>query len=100
MYFNEVLMVIDRLLVSMVQISSKTAILVNGSYPTTPEALAPGMTVMLSAVNPVVSRDGRSVVLNQGFFDPGNGSSSTWDAKFAGYEADTSNAGMQSQAGN
>jgi hypothetical protein len=81
----------------MVQISSKTAILVNG-FPTTPDQLAPGMPVMLSAVNPVVSRDGRSVVMNQGFFDPGNGSSLTWDSKFAGYEGDTANAGMQTQA--
>jgi hypothetical protein len=81
----------------MVQLTSKTAILVNG-YPTVPDALAPGMPVMLSAVNPVVSRDGRSVILNQGFFDPGNGSPLTWDSKFAGYEGDTGNAAMQPQA--
>jgi hypothetical protein len=81
----------------MVQITGKTAILVNG-HPTPPEMLAPGTPVMISAVNPVVSRDGRAVLLNQGFFDPGTGSSTTWDAKFAGYEGDTSNAAMQPQA--
>jgi hypothetical protein len=81
----------------MVQLSSKSAILVSG-HPTVPEQLAPGMPVMISAVNPVVSRDGRSVILNQGFFDPSHGGSLTWDAKFAGYEGDTANAGMQPQA--
>ena len=81
----------------MVQITGKTAILVNG-HPTPPEMLGVGMPVMISAINPVVSRDGRAVVLNQGFFDPGTGSSTTWDAKFAGYEGDTANAGMQPQA--
>jgi hypothetical protein len=81
----------------MVQISSKTAILVNG-FPTAPAQLRPGMPVMLSAVNPVVSRDGRSVVLNEGFFDPGNGSPLTWDSKFAGYEGQSANAAMQPQA--
>lgn len=81
----------------MVQLSSKTAILVNG-YPTTPAQLRPGMPVVLSAINPVVYRNGRYVLLNQGFFDPGNGSASTWDGKFAGYEADTDNAAMQTQS--
>ncbi len=81
----------------MVQLSSKSAILVSG-FPTPPEQLAPGMTVMISAVNPVVSRDGRAVILNEGFFDSGTGSSLTWDAKFAGYEGETSNAAMQPQA--
>jgi hypothetical protein len=81
----------------MVQLSSKSAILVSG-HPTVPDQLAPGMPVMISAVNPVVSRDGRSVLLNEGFFDPGNGGSLTWDAKFAGYEGDTANAAMQPQA--
>jgi len=82
----------------MVQLSSKTAILVNG-YPTTPDALRPGMPVMLSAINPVVSRDGRSVMFNEGFFDPGHGSALTWDSKYSGYEADTDNAAMQPQSG-
>lgn len=81
----------------MVQLSSKSAILVSG-HPTIPDQLAPGMPVMISAINPVVSRDGRSVILNQGFFDPGNGGSITWDAKFSGYEGDTANAAMQPQA--
>ncbi|MGH6690215.1 MAG: hypothetical protein ACREF4_06000 [Gammaproteobacteria bacterium] len=82
----------------MVLLSSKTAILVNG-HPTTPAALYPGMAVVLSAVNPVVSRDGRSVILNEGFFDAGNGGAMTWDSKYAGYEADTDNAAMQVQSG-
>jgi hypothetical protein len=81
----------------MVQLSSKSAILVNG-FPTSPDALAPGMTVMISAINPVVSRDGRAVILNEGFFDSGTGSALTWDSKFAGYEGETSNAAMQPQA--
>src|SRR5262245_18087450 len=63
----------------MVQLSGKSVILVNG-HPTTAEMLAPGMPVMISAVNPVVSRDGRIVQLNTGFFDTGNGGSTTWDA--------------------
>jgi hypothetical protein len=82
----------------MVQITSKTAILVNG-HPTTPDALYSGTPVMLSAINPVVSRNGRVVVLNEGFFDPGSGSAMTWDATYSGYEADTDNAGMQVQSG-
>jgi hypothetical protein len=82
----------------MVQLTSKTAILING-HPATPAALYPGTAVMLSAINPVVYRDGRTVVLNEGFFDPGNGSSMTWDAKYAGYEADMDNAAMQPQSG-
>jgi hypothetical protein len=82
----------------MVQLTSKTAILVNG-HPTTPAALHPGMLVVLSAINPVVSRDGRYVILNEGFFDPGSGSAMTWDAKYAGYEPDTDNAAMQVQSG-
>lgn len=82
----------------MVQLTSKTAILISG-HPATAQALYPGVPVVLSAINPVVSRDGRSVILNQGFFDPGNGSAMTWDSKYSGYEADTDNAAMQPQAG-
>src|SRR5262245_1474960 len=77
--------------------TSKTAILING-YPSTPEVLYPGTPVVLSAINPVVDRDGRRVLLNQGFFDPGTGSALTWDSKYSGYEADTDNAAMQPQA--
>ena len=82
----------------MALLSSKTAILVNG-HPTTAEALYPGMPVVISAINPVVSRDGRYVLLNEGFFDAGTGSAMTWDSKYAGYEADTNNAAMQMQSG-
>src|SRR5207244_694331 len=82
----------------IVQVSSKTGIWVDGQ-PSTFEQLQPGMPVMLSAVNPVVSRDGREAVLNTGFYDPSNGSSMTWDSKYAGYEADSSNAAMQPQGG-
>jgi hypothetical protein len=82
----------------MVQLTSKTAILVNG-YPTQAEALYAGMPVVISAINPVVSRDGRLVILNEGFFDAGTGSAMTWDSKYAGYEAYTDNAAMQVQSG-
>jgi hypothetical protein len=82
----------------VVQLTSKTAILING-HPSTPDALWPGTHVVLSAINPVVYRDGRVVVLNEGFFDAGNGSAMTWDSKYSGYEADTDNAAMAIQAG-
>ncbi len=82
----------------MVQLTSKSAILVNG-MPSTPAQLRPGMPVTISAINPVVYRDGRYVLLNEGFFDPGNGSASTWDSRYEGYEADTDNAAMQPQGG-
>jgi len=81
-----------------VLLTSKTAILING-HPATADALYPGTPVVLSAINPVVDRDGRRVLLNEGFFDPGTGSALTWDSKYAGYEADTDNAAMQPQAG-
>jgi hypothetical protein len=81
----------------MVQLTSKSAILVNG-MPSTPEQLRPGMSVMISAVNPVVYRDGRYVLFNQGFSDVGSGSPETWDSKFEGYEADTADAAMQIQS--
>jgi hypothetical protein len=82
----------------LVQLTSKSAILVGG-MPTRPEQLRPGMAVTVSAVNPVVYRDGRYVLLNEGFFDSGNGSAMTWDSKYSGYEADTDNAAMQPQGG-
>ena len=82
----------------VVQLTSKSAILVNG-MPSTPAQLRPGMPVSISAANPVVYRNGRYVLLNEGFFDAGNGSASTWDSKYEGYEADTDNAAMQPQGG-
>jgi hypothetical protein len=82
----------------MVQLTSKSAILVSG-MPTTPEQLRPGMAVTVSAVNPVVYRNGRYALLNEGFFDSGNGSAMTWDSKYSGYEADSGNAAMQPQSG-
>ena len=81
----------------MVQLTSKSAILVNG-MPSTPEQLRPGMSVMISAVNPVVYRNGRYVLFNQGFSDVPSGSPETWDSKFEGYEADTADAAMQNQS--
>lgn len=78
---------------SAYQVGSKTAILVD-SFPVSVDAVRPGMTVMLSPINPVVSRDGRSVTLNQGFDDFG-GSALPWDSVYEGYEATTHNAGMQ-----
>jgi hypothetical protein len=79
----------------MVQLSSKSAILING-HPSAAEDLYPGTPVVISAVNPVMSRDGRTVILNPGFYDMG--SSLDWDAKYSGYEATTDNAAMQPQA--
>ena len=82
----------------MVQLTSKSAILVNG-MPSTPAQLRPGMPVTISAINPVVYRDGRYVLFNEGFFDSGNGSAMTWDSEYSGYEADVDNAAMQPQGG-
>jgi hypothetical protein len=82
----------------MVQLSSKSAILVNG-MPSTPAQLRPGMPVVISAVNPVVYRNGRYALLNEGFYDAGTGSPATWDSRYEGYEADTDNAAMQPQGG-
>jgi hypothetical protein len=82
----------------IVQLTSKSAIHVNGML-SKPEQLRPGMAVTVSAINPVVYRDGRYVLLNEGFFDSGNGSAMTWDSKYAGYEADSDNAAMQPQGG-
>jgi hypothetical protein len=82
----------------LVQLTSKSAILVGG-MPTRPEQLRPGMAVTVSAINPVVYRDGRYVLLNEGFYDAGNGSATTWDGKYSGYEADMDNAAMQPQGG-
>lgn len=80
----------------MVQLSSKSAILVNG-HPTSAAQLFPGMPVVVSAINPVVYRDGRIVILNEGFYDMG--SALDWDAKYSGYEGMMDNAGMQPQSG-
>ncbi len=59
----------------------------------------PGMTVTLFAVNPVLSRDGRAVLLNEGFVDGDTGGALSWDATYEGYEAIIDNAGMQIQVG-
>lgn len=81
----------------LVQLTSKSAIFVGG-MPARPAQLWPGTAVTVSAVNPVVYRDGRYVLLNEGFYDSGSGSPMSWDSKFEGYEADTDNAAMQPQA--
>jgi hypothetical protein len=74
-----------------------TVITPGGSTVTT--TTTPGAYVAPEPRNPLVYRDGRDAVLNQGYRDAGNGGSVTWDSKYAGWEADTGNAGMQVQAG-
>ncbi len=82
----------------MVQLTPSSVVMVNGQ-PVAVSAVYPGEYVTVAAVNPVVYRDGRYVVLNQGYRDAGNGSSMTWDSRYAGYDAETNNAAMQVQGG-
>jgi hypothetical protein len=77
--------------------SPKTAI-IHRNEPIDIAALRPGMTVTMGP-NPVVSRDGRVVVLNEGWEDSDNLSAMTWDSRYAGYEGLSDNASMQVQAG-
>jgi len=65
-------------------------------WPTT--ALRPGLHVTLSAVNPVVYRDGRYALMNEGFRDM-NSSVLGPDARYHGLAADMDSAAMQVQAG-
>lgn len=77
--------------------SPKTAIIYRNE-PIDIAALQPGMTVTMGP-DPVVYRDGRVVVLNEGWEDSDNLSAMTWDSRYAGYEALSDNAAMQVQAG-
>ncbi len=77
--------------------SPKTAI-ISRNEPTDIAALRPGMTVTMGP-DPVVYRDGRVVVLNEGWEDSDNLSAMTWDSRYAGYEGLSDNAAMQVQAG-
>jgi hypothetical protein len=81
----------------LVQTTPKSVILVNGR-PLPFNALQPGRSVVVKDFNPVVSRDGRYVLLNTGYRDPDTGSALTWDSEYAGYEADAAHGGMQVQA--
>ena len=81
----------------MVQIGPKTIILADGR-PIHLAALKPGAKVIISAVNPVVYRNGRYALLNSGFRDSGTGSSLTWDSQWAGYEVEIEHGGMQIQS--
>lgn len=74
------------------------AVILVDNRPVTLTEIRPGMLVAVSAANPVVYRNGRYALLNQGFFDANSGSSLSADAVYAGYEADTSNAAMQVQS--
>lgn len=82
----------------VVQLTPKSVALSNG-HPVALNELVPGMSVTITSTNPVVSRDGRNVLLNEGVRDADNGSTLTWDSRYAGYEADIAHGGMQIQAG-
>lgn len=74
------------------------SVVLRAGRPVQSGSVLPGMTVTLSALNPVVSGDGRAVLLNEGFMDGDTGSALSWDATYEGYEAIIDNAGMQIQA--
>jgi hypothetical protein len=76
-----------------VQTGPSTVILVD-QRPMHIADLRPGTRVTISAANPVVYRNGRYVLLNQGFRDAASGSGLAWDSNYAGYDAQTDNAGM------
>ncbi len=79
------------------QAGPSSVILVDGR-PVTLTEVRPGMQVVVSAANPVVYRNGRYALLNQGVFDARNGSNLGWESVYEGYDADTSNAGMSIQS--
>jgi hypothetical protein len=81
----------------MVQTGPSTVILVD-QRPMNLADLRPGTPVTISAANPVVYRNGRYALLNEGFRDAGSGSALSWDSNYAGYDAETDNAGMGVQA--
>lgn len=76
-----------------------TSVIQANGRPSKLASLLPGEQVVITETNPVVSRDGRSAVLNQGYVDADTGAALTSDSKYAGYEADISHAGMQIQTG-
>jgi len=80
-----------------VYVGPSTVVLVNERVVPV-ETVRPGTAVTVTAVNPIVYRDGRYALMNEGFVDD-NGSLLAADAKYAGYEAATSDAAMQIQAG-
>lgn len=77
----------------MVQTGPSTVILVD-QRPMHIADLRPGTPVTITAANPVVYRNGRYVLLNHGFRDAASGSALAWDSDYAGYDAQTDNAGM------
>jgi hypothetical protein len=79
-----------------VQTRADTAALVDGR-PVEVFDLRPGMDVVLTAIDPVVDRSGRYVLLNEGFGDD-NGFPLALEADFEGYEADIGHGGTQVQA--
>jgi hypothetical protein len=79
----------------IVQTGPKTIAIVDGR-PVELVTIVPGTRVVLTAINPVVYRNGRYALMNEGFRDD-SGSVLAPDADFAGYEADVDDAGMQVQ---
>jgi hypothetical protein len=79
-----------------VQTRADTAALVD-RRPVEVFDLRPGMDVVLTAIDPVVDRSGRYVLLNEGFGDD-NGFPLALEADFEGYEADIGHGGTQVQA--
>jgi hypothetical protein len=78
-----------------VMLQDGTSVVMAEPAPVVSEPAAlPRSTVV--AINPVVYRSGRYALLNEGFRDD-SGSTLAPDADFAGYEADTDDAGMQVQ---
>lgn len=81
----------------VVQVGPSTVVMVDG-HPVVLTSIGPGTRVTLSRVKPIVYRDGRIALMNEGFRDD-NGSRLAADAKYAGYEADRADAALQVQAG-
>lgn len=76
------------------RIGPSSVILVDGR-PVALAGVRPGMAVTVSAAHPVVYRNGRYALVNIRFVDPDTGASLSWDSVYAGYESETSDAGMQ-----
>lgn len=82
----------------LVMLGPKSVVMAE-DHPVNVGLLHPGMAVTITEVSPVVYRDGRYAVLNEGVRDADTGSALASDAKYYGLDADTANAAMQVQAG-
>ncbi len=81
-----------------VLLGPQNVIMANGR-PVGLAAVQPRMSVTVTAGNPVVYKNGRYALLNEGYRDADTGSTLAWDSKYEGYEAILPNAGMDIQAG-